>query len=174
LKRYLEGIEPPAPANPDPLTVDLRGPIRHYPRVVSVPSVGEIPVNIEAIQYKESLANAADRERKKNSEIEAAIAARTRRAAAHCKCCKMKRDLQDDLCGIYHYEVAEQLKPENLRKPAVAVPMCSTYLVDENYMKRNEKITRYLCTADAPKPRKQAPEPMSLHPTSPVATDDDS
>jgi hypothetical protein len=139
-----------------------------------VPDVGEIPVNAEALEYKQSLAGAADAERTRRREVGAAVAARTRRAAEHCRCHRMKNDLQDDLRGIYHYEVAEQLRPENLRRPADAVPMCTTYLVDEKYVRRSEKIEAYLCAADPPRPRKRAPEPMALHQTSPVATDDES
>jgi hypothetical protein len=174
LQKYIQGIPPPEPPKPDQSELEIRAPIRHYPRIARIPAIGEIPVNVEAVAYRERLNNAATSEKKKQKDRRDAVVERTKKAAAHHHCCKMKRDLQDDLNGIHQYELEEQLRPENLRKFASAVPMCSTYLVDEKREQRNEKITLYLSMADAPRPRKQAPQPLSVHQTSPNATDDGS
>jgi hypothetical protein len=173
LKKYVEKMVPPPTPLPNPLTMEIRAPIRHYPRIARVSAIGEIPVNVDALVYQQTLNGVAKQERKKQQNYQKQVTERTKRAADHQRCCKMKRNLQDDLNGIYQFEVNEQLRPENLRKPASVIPMCTTYLVEDKYQKRDEKISLHFRMPEAPKPRTKAPQPVSLHQTSPNVTDDE-
>jgi hypothetical protein len=85
----------------------------------------------------------------------------------------MRADLQDDVNNIHQYEVDEQLQIENLRRPASAIPMVGTYLVDDKYKKRSQGIGLFLSAPEAPQPRQNAPQPLIVPRTSPNCSDDE-
>jgi hypothetical protein len=152
----------------------IRGEGQHFPRVLKFDGLGEIPMNVGAVEYQHGLDDMASRERAAKDKRRQQSISRTQRAAFHHKCCRVKKDLQDDLHGIYQYELDDQRKNENLARPASAVPMATTYLVDEKYKARSQRISDFLAGPDAPKPRKAAPQPLPIHQTSPNVSFDDS
>jgi hypothetical protein len=152
----------------------IRGQVQHFPRVLKFDGLGEIPMNVGAVEYQQSLDNMASRERAAKEKQRQQSIDRTQRAAFHHKCCQVKKDLQDDLHGIYQYELDDQMKNENLAKPASAVPMATRYSVDEKYQGRSERISSFLAAPDPPKPRKPALQPVPIHQTSPAPSFDDS
>lgn len=148
-------------------------PMSAFPKSVNLPEIGELPVNLEAIEYKKMLEQAHVEEKELKAKRKADNIERTKRAAFRMKCQRVRRDLQDDMNNIHQYEVDEQLEYENLKRPASELPMVATYLVDEKYKKRSECISMFLSAPEAPKPRRTAPQPVPIHCTSPNVSDDE-